>query len=167
MHRFKLLITAFLLCINIGNLLAQQNVGLTIWGHFIASTPCSSGTRPLPGIPLDQDCELIQLDLKLFQDEVKKTPTEFVLHYSFGIPLNNTHGIVGEGTRRELKGRWSIVEGNSSNPHAIIFHLTDSASGIVFSILKLNDDLLHLLDREGHLMIGNPGWSYTLNKTSN
>lgn len=167
MYRFKFIITAFLVCSNTGNLIAQQNTGQTIWGHFIASTPCSSGTRPLPGIPLNQDCELIQLDLKLFQDQVKKTPTEFTLHYSFGMALNNTHGLIGGGTSMELKGAWTIANGKTSNPFPITILLRDSATGTVISLQKLNDHLLHLLDSDGHLMIGNAGWSYTLNKVSN
>jgi hypothetical protein len=168
MHSFKFFVSAFLVFFNMGILCAQQNAGeASVWGHFIASTPCSIGTRPLPGIPMNQDCELMQWDLKLFEDRLKKTPSEFVLHYSFGMPLNNTHGMIGGGTSRELKGSWIVIQGNPSNRRAIIFRLVDSATGNIISLLKLNDDLLHLLDSEGHLMIGNAAWSYTLNKTSN
>ena len=168
MRPFKFIITAFLIFSNCGNLFAQQNAAASaIWGHFVASIPCSTGSRPLPGIPLSQDCELIQLDLKLLQDQVKKTPVGFILHYRFGMALNNTHGLVGGGNVREMKGTWTIASGGSANPRSIIFRLADSATGSIISLMKLNDDLLHLLDNQGHLMIGTAAWSYTLNKVPN
>jgi hypothetical protein len=32
------------------------------------------------------------------------------------------------------------------------------------NFVKLDDNLVHLLDPEGKLMIGNAAWSYTLNR---
>ena len=75
----------------------------------------------------------------------------------------NTTGF-NKGSDVELKGNWSIIKGTASEPGAIIYQLNINKSSQPLYFLKLHNDLLHLLDNEKKLMIGNPGWSYTLNR---
>ena len=139
----------------------------SIVGHYVASTPCTQGTRPLPGIQSASDCELMKWNLTLYQDELKKTPTTFKLHCTYGLPKQGTTGFIGGGNVIDIEGMWTIGNGMASDPAAVVYHLNDSKTNKTISFLKLNDNLLHLLDNDRHLMIGSAAWSYTLNRTDN
>ena len=79
-------------------------------GVFLGSTPCSQGTRPAPGISVNTDCELIKWNLTLFQDESKKTPTTYKLHYVYGLPKQGTTGLIGGGKKVDMEGKWTIIK---------------------------------------------------------
>ena len=136
-------------------------------GTYVASTPCSEGTRPLPGIPVGAGCEFIKWDLTLYQQDPGKTPATFTLHCLYGIPKQGTTGFIGGGKKLDMAGTWTIHKGTPSNPGAIIYQLTDDKTNKTISFLKLGDDLLHLLDDHQRLMIGTAAWSYTLNRVGN
>lgn len=169
MKEFKSVLTVSLLLFIITNGCSQNNSqeNSSILGVFLASTPCSQGTKPLPGIPVNTDCKLIKWKLTLYQDEFKKTPTTYKLHCLYGLPKQGTTGLIGGGKIVELEGKWKIVKGTASKRQAIIYQLHDNKTNQTISFLKLNDDLLHLLDGDQRLMIGSAAWSYTLNRTGN
>ncbi|WP_157986674.1 hypothetical protein [Chitinophaga alhagiae] len=101
--------------------------------------------------------------LVLYQDK----DTTFQLHCRYGLPQQGTTGLTGGGTTIELKGKWTVLKGAPSNPHAIIYQLHDSKTNRIISLLKLSNNLLHLLDSDLHLMIGSAAWSYTFNRVGN
>ncbi len=166
MKQLKFVFTASLLFIIVTNSCSQKNSpgSSAALGIFVASTPCSQGTKPLPGIPVDADCEFMKWNLTLYQDESAKTPTTYKLHCSYGLPKQGTTGFIGGGKKIEMEGKWTIVKGRGSNPNAIVYRLNDNKTDKTISFLKLNDDLLHLLDSNQRLMIGSAAWSYTLNE---
>ena len=94
-------------------------------------------------------------------------PGAFKLKYVYGLAQEGTPGFIGGGTTVEAEGVWTIVKGTTSHPHAIVYRLTDNKTNKTISFLKLSDDLLHLLDNNQRLMIGNAAWSYTLNRIGN
>jgi hypothetical protein len=132
---------------------------------FVGSTPCSAGTRPLPGIPKDGGCELIKWKLQLFAGIGKQTSGTYVLDCVYGMPKQGTRGFI-HGQQLHREGKWVIRKGIEPNPSAIIYRLDPDTPRVTVSFLRLNDNLLHLLDSEERLMIGNGAWSYTLNKIS-
>ena len=142
--------------------ISQENS--SVFGIFLASTPCSQGTRPLPGIPVNADCILIKWRLELSQDEFKKTPTTYKLHCLYGLPKQGTTGFIGGGKTIDLEGRWTVIKGSPAKPQATIYQLHDNKTSQTISFLKLSDDLIHLLDSDLRLMIGSAAWSYTLNR---
>lgn len=84
-----------------------------------------------------------------------------------GLAQQGTPGFINGGTKEEMQGQWSNVKGTATNPNARVYRLTDKKTGKTISFLKLNDNLLHLLDNDGRLMIGSASWSYTLNRMDN
>ena len=134
-----------------------------IVGVYVASTPCSKGTRPLPGIPADADCELIKWKLTLYGDTAAKLPASYQLKYTYGTSKAGTPGFIGGGTTVDMEGNLTISKDNKSNSEKVIYRLTDAKTKKVISFLRLNDHLLHLLDSKDRLMIGSAAWSYTLN----
>jgi hypothetical protein len=105
--------------------------------------------------------------LTLYQDGSKKTPDTYKLDCFFGLPKQGTNGFIGGGKKTEMEGKWTIDKGTPSDPHAIVYRLHDSKTNTTISFLKLNDNLLHLLDSDQRLMIGTAAWSYTLNRIGN
>jgi len=139
----------------------------SIRGIFTASTPCSQGTRPLPGIPAGVDCELIKWNLVLYQDKSTKAPTTYTLHCSYGMAKQGTRGFIGGGKKIAMEGPWTIMKGTASNSHSVIYQLKDNKTDKAISFLRIGNDLLHLLDSDLRLMTGTAAWSYTLNRLRN
>lgn len=151
------------------NCCSQQNSteGSSVLGVFVGSTPCSEGSRPLPGISTSEDCKLIKWKLTLYQDAAAKTPTTYKLHALYGLPKQGTTGLTGGGKEIETEGEWAIIKNTGSTPSVIVYRLKDKKTTRTISFLKLNDNLLHLLDTDQRLMIGSAAWSYTLNRVDN
>ena len=169
MTQLKFIFTASLSFFIVMNCCSQQNSPGTssVLGIFVASTPCSTVSRPLPGISVSTDCEFIKWKLTLYQDESTKTPTTYKLHSLYGLPKQGTTGFIGGGEKVDMEGKWTIIKGMASARNAIVYQLKDSKTGKTISFLKLNDNILHLLDSDQRLMIGNAAWSYTLNRIGN
>lgn len=169
MKQLKSIFAVSLLLFTVTNVCSQNSSreNSSVLGIFLASTPCSQGTRPLPGIPVNADCKLIKWKLTLYQDEFEKAPTIYKLHCLYGLPEQGTTRLIGGGKEIELEGQWTIVKGTASKHRAVIYQLHDNKTSQTISFLKLNDDLLHLLDSDLRLMIGSAAWSYTLNRTGN
>lgn len=68
------------------------------------------------------------------------------------------------GTRLQRTGKWITRTGTPEHPNAVVYQLDPDTAGVSISFLRVNDNLLHLLDTKQHLMIGTGAWSYTLNK---
>lgn len=66
-----------------------------------------------------------------------------------------------------MDGTWSIVKGTTADPEADVYQLHAEDSQVVVSFAKMSDDILHVLNRDKTLMVGNAAWSYTLNRTDN
>jgi hypothetical protein len=131
---------------------------------FVASTPCSAGTRPLPGIPAEAGCELIKWELKLSGDTGKQGSGTYILDCDYGMPKQGTRGFINGGTHLHREGKWVIIKGTGTNPSAVIYRLDPDKPRSSISFLRLNESLLHLLDSHQQLMIGTGAWSYTLNR---
>jgi len=113
MKQLKFVFTASLLFFIVLNSCSQKNgqESSSVLGIFVASTPCSQGTRPLPGIPVNADCELVKWNLTLYQDGSEKTPTTYKLHCLYGLPKQGTKGFIGGGKKVEMEGKWTIIKG--------------------------------------------------------
>ena len=141
--------------------------GSTLLGVFEGITPCSQHTRPLPQIPADTNCEQMIWTFTLYQDAATQTPTTYTLNSAYGVPQQGTLGLAGGGTKITMQGQWTIVKGTQSDPDATVYQLNIDSSQPAVAFLKVNDNLLHVLQRDKSLMVGNGGWSYTINRTDN
>lgn len=132
--------------------------------EFVATTPCSIGTKPLPGMAQDAQCDLIKWDLKLFENKVKQMSGTYVLDCNYGLSQQGTKELKQGGKHLHREGKWVIVKGTKTNPAAVIYRLDPDRPKESISFLRLNKNLIHLLDNHQHVMIGNGGSSYTLNR---
>ncbi|HJS18177.1 MAG TPA: hypothetical protein VJ785_05490 [Anaerolineales bacterium] len=140
--------------------------GPEVHGVFEGITPCSPQTRPLPQIPAGSDCEQMIWNLVLYQDPETGSPTTYSLKSAYGLPRQNTNGLVGGGTPISMEGNWSITTGTKTDPEAVVYQIQGDPQTTV-SFLKVSDDLLHILDEEKALRVGHGAWSYTLNRMDN
>lgn len=134
---------------------------------FEGTTACSSLTRPLPQIPEDSDCELMLWKIMLYQDSATGAPSTYTLESTYGPSQPNSLGPAGGGTAISMEGTWSIVKGIKADPDADVYQLYSEDSEVAVSFVKMSDDILHVLNRDKTLMLGNAAWSYTLNRTDN
>ncbi|WPU94103.1 hypothetical protein SNE25_01010 [Mucilaginibacter sabulilitoris] len=131
---------------------------------FVASTPCSPRTKPLPGIPRGAGCELIKWELRLVRDTGKYSSGNYVMDCTYGMPKQGARGFINGGRSLHREGKWTIIKGTATNPAAIVYRLDPGKPQVSVSFLCLNKNLLHLLDNRDQLMIGTGAWSYTLNR---
>lgn len=117
--------------------------------NYTASTPAGPAVRNFLGISLADSVDFIRWKFKI------KDIKEFELNCSYGISKPNTNGFIDE-KKVALKGNVKMSDGILSlnaNDHSL-------------SMQILNNNIMHLLNADGTMMVGNGGWSYTLNSTT-
>src|SRR5688500_7988136 len=133
---------------------------------FKATTLCNHDVKSLLQIPADTKCEMMKWNLTLFQDPKTSAPGEYKLIYEYGMAKQGTRDFKEGSKTTELKGKWTIGTGTKENDKALIYTLEAGSSPVSLSFLKPDQNILHLLDQDKKLMIGNGAWSYTLNNVN-
>ncbi|MBD2701169.1 copper resistance protein NlpE N-terminal domain-containing protein [Spirosoma sp. BT702] len=128
---------------------------------FVASTPCDMIPRTMLSIPANADCEFIKWNLALRRDPRNQNPTFYKLSYTYGMTQPGTTGFRNGGTSLTKEGNW-ISRKDATNKET--YQLNSNTPETSLSFARLDDNLLHLLDPQGRLMVGHAGWSYTLNR---
>lgn len=116
---------------------------------FIASTPGDEPVKAVLSIPANTKVDFIRWNLVL-----KGTGT-FDLNISFGEGKPNTLGFIGGGQQLSYQGDYTITQN--------IYHLKSKGFKGELLLTKVNDNVFHILTPDQQLMVGNGGWSYTLN----
>jgi hypothetical protein len=165
MRRFIIVKLALLSLMVISPCALPAPVGSSTLGVFVATSPCDAGSKSLFRIPETAACEMIKWRLTLYQDPSALTPTTYQLEYVYGLSQPNTNGIAQGGAKVARTGKWAIVRGAKNNPDAMVYQLDPDKSQASVSFQVVDQNLLHLLDRDEKMMIGNAGWSYTFNRT--
>ena len=140
---------------------------------FAGTTPCGNVIRPLHKISPEPDCQLkdckcfvVEWELTLYMDAATKESTRFRLKGINRYNVKETNMYSEPGIKSEAEGKWVIIRGTKTNPNDILYQLNPDKPGMSLSFLKLGDNLLHIVDQNGKLMIGNEFHSYTLNRVS-
>jgi hypothetical protein len=79
----------------------------------------------------------------------------------YGVGQPNTSGFVGGGKKIAATGTFDVTTGPAERE---IYGLKSPRPGIDVSLVRLNANLFHVVGPDGAMMIGNGGWSYTLNR---
>jgi len=127
----------------------------SVHGQFVGSTPCGELIQKLLQLPADVEPPL-RWTLSLDRDEQTRQPTRYRLRIEY-----DTKAAAGQPAKRlqtlAKEGKWTIGTGTKSNPHATVIQLD---AGLAFALV--GENLLHPLDADRRLMLGNGGHSYTL-----
>ena len=97
------------------------------------------------------ECAKRKMGLTLYQDSVTNEPT---IYQTWG--MGKWSG----------QGKWHIMHGTPTNRQATVFQLDLGPDTFLF-LLKGDDNVLFILDRNKDFLIGNASYSYTLNRGSN
>jgi hypothetical protein len=113
---------------------------------YTGSTPAAPVIRSFLGISMNDSIDFIRWQLVL-HDET------YTLNCNYGIGKPNTNGFMMEAKKIMLNGTLKKEKNN------YIFQNSNK----ILKAAQLNEDLIHLLDANNNLLVGNGGWSYTLN----
>ncbi len=126
------------------------------------STPGGELMKSMLNIKTEKTIDFIRWKLVLSDPGTGKQT--FVLDLFFGESQANTLGFTAESEERlHTNGEYNFYQNNSGGVKGEIFHLTGSSLPYGIKLVKLNENLFHFLTADNKLMIGNGGWSYTLN----
>jgi hypothetical protein len=117
-------------------------------GVFEGRTPCGRIATEFTGFPA-QNCEKIKWRLTLYRDPATGNPTTYAFN----------------GTRATRQGHWRIEHGAGAERNWVVYHLDYGRPPTVLSLLKVDDNVLLLLDGDLKVLVGDASWSYTLNRT--
>ena len=125
-------------------------------GYFDGRTPCQELAKQLNELTIPE-CIKIKWRLILFHDSLTNAPTTYILE---GFVYRNP----------PKTGTWAISRGSKADANAIVFELdpdkTDPDHAFMF-LLKADDNVLFIMDKDRKLMVGNDNFSYTLYRTVN
>jgi hypothetical protein len=138
-------------CSGVAESSANQNFTL------VGSTACDAPIKSALRIPAETKCDFIRWNLIL--DPGKGN--SFTLDASYGENQPNTTGFVNGGAKLSAGGKFEIAV----SPRREVYRLVSAKPSLELSLLKIDANLFHLLMPDGSTMIGNGGWSYTLNRS--
>ena len=156
------LIVIFSIATGMGQLLSTSNkpsqtssrsalaAGPSVYGVFVGRTPCREFMREM-NLEVREECAKRKMGIILYHDPVSHQPTAY-----------ETWGM----DKRTGKGKWHIVRGTSVDPEATVFQLELNSNTSLF-LLKGDDNVLFILDRNKNFLIGNAAFSYTFNRARN
>jgi hypothetical protein len=116
---------------------------------YIASTPANLQIRTFLGIPQNDSIDFIRWELSFSNHD------SFIAKVNYGIGQPNTSGFIQGGKHLTING--SVT--NKGNGHQLI---ADNNASL--SLIKVNNNLLHVMDADGSLLAGNDGWNNMLSK---
>lgn len=129
---------------------------------LVGSTPGDELIKFLLTIPPNTKVDFIRWRLTL--TDRKPDQGAFELHILFGESKPNTLGFSGGGERLSFEGTYTVSQSKNGRLNGEILHLKSSRLSGSLSMVKLSDNLFHLLTPQNRLMVGNGGWSYTLTR---
>jgi hypothetical protein len=113
---------------------------------YAGSTPANQVVRTFLGISSADSVDFIRWHIAFENDK-------YTLRCNYGIGKPNTSGFINGGKWVELTGAYEIVKN--------YYYLYNGKKRLGFR--EVNADILHIVNEENNLLIGNGGWSYTLN----
>ncbi len=162
----KNIISFFILCISVlysdAQILSTSNQPSQVWpgggiatgkhvyGVFAGRTPCQEFLKEL-NMDASPECRKRKMYITLYQDSITGEPTTY-----------ETKGF-GKWTG---KGNWYILQGTSIDSHATVFQIKLDTATSLF-LLKGDDNVLFILDRNKNFLVGDEKFSYTLNRARN
>lgn len=124
--------------------------GPHVYGVFAGRTACQEFMKEL-NLETNPNCIKRKMKIILYQDPATGNPTTY-----------ETKGMA----KWSGKGKWFILQGTPTNPGATVFQVVLDAKTSLY-LLKGDDNVLFILDRNKNFLVGNEKFSYTLNRAKN
>lgn len=124
--------------------------GPHVYGVFAGRTPCQEFMAEL-NLGERDECTKRKMSIILYKDSLTGRPTSY-----------ETKGM----GKWSGKGNWFILRGTPTDPGATVFQVKLDENTSLY-LLKGDDNVLFILDRNKNFLIGNAKFSYTLNRARN
>jgi hypothetical protein len=165
-----MILSRIIACVTISLCLACASSGLAetrtvAKEEFVGSIPSDDISRAfVGGIATNVPCHCITWRLTLSTKLNAHTPAKFTLSAKYGLQGKTDSNQLEEGPTVEVQGEWEIVHGTKTKPNAVVYRLYADGRKKSVSLVKVGENVLHFLNEDKTLRVGNPGWSYTLNR---
>lgn len=124
---------------------------------LIGSTPADELIKTILTIPTETKVDFIRWNLILDDKNA------FVLNIVYGESKPNTLDFKSNG-EQIINGTYLIVKNQEENRFKEIYQFKGDNLPEIISLVKINENLFHILTPQSKLMRGNGGWSYSLNR---
>lgn len=131
---------------------------------FEATSPCNNNVKKMLGISPEIKCEMMKWNLRLSYNSSMVNPDAFNLVVEYGMPKQNTKGFETGSMKIDWKGNCTIKKGIEGNPSATVYVLSVDQPKASLRFVRLDQNLLHLLNEDNSLVNGTGAWSFTLNR---
>ncbi|HET8781032.1 MAG TPA: hypothetical protein VFM63_01350 [Pyrinomonadaceae bacterium] len=122
---------------------------------FFGTSPCAEFVKPKLRIPAGENCDRIKWHLSIFESG------KYSLRQEWGYHIDN-RTYLSKG-KFNMAGTWKIAKGRTGDPNGAVVQLdADQPNSIAFALI--DKDILHLLDANNGLAVGDSGQSYTLSR---
>ena len=122
--------------------------GSTIFAYYEGRTACKEISTELK-LDFNKGCAKRKISLTLYVDTLTKKPTSYEIR---GLGMQT-------GT-----GKWSMESGMPANPQAIVYRLHMGEVDLL--LLKGDEQVLFVLDKNKGFLLGNAQYGYTLNRVN-
>lgn len=131
---------------------------------YEGSTPAGAFIKSALKIPTDVTCEFIKWKVSISNSQAGVGTFNASLWYGESQP--NTNGFKNGGHWLQFYGKYKTRNGDNKFRSRQVIELHSSTLNQSISLLKINDALFYILDKNDNLLIGNGGFSYVLNKSA-
>ena len=128
---------------------------------LVASTPGNDVIKSLLAIPPDKKIDFIRWNLVLTNPESERH--SFSLDINYGEAQPNTSGFKNGGEKKSIEGEYGISQ-EKGLINGKVYHLKSPKLADEIQFIKLSENIYHSISPQMQLMVGNGGWSYTLNR---
>lgn len=122
--------------------------------QLVGSTPGDAEIKKMLGVPVEMPVDTFRWEVALKADKT------FNIDLVYGVSKPNTRDLQVDH-KLSLAGNYSVTKTTEGRIVREIYSLKNNRAAI--SIIKINDDLFHILADNGKLLGTYNGWSYTLN----
>lgn len=129
---------------------------------MVGSTPGDGLIKSLLNIPEATKVDFIKWNLVL--NSLSNNQNTFQLDIHFGESQPNTLGFINDGEKLYFEGTYTITKNKDIQTGSEIYQLKSQNFSNTISIIKISENLFHLLTSQNELIPGNGGWSYSLNR---
>lgn len=136
------------------------------WNYqYAGSTPGDDSSRAfLGGMASDRACHAITWRLAFSTNLTASEKGRYRLQAQYRWQGKTDTNQIEDGPVVELEGDFEIVRGAKANKRAVVYRLAAPGNGKNLWLMRVGENILHFLNEDKTLRIGNAGWSYTLNR---
>jgi hypothetical protein len=133
--------------------------------EYAGSTPCDDASRAfVGGIASNVPCHSITWHLTFSANLNANQRATYRLRAQYGLQGKTDPNQLEEGPAIEASGEWEMVHASEASSRRVVYRLFADGGQKTVSLLRVSENLLHFLNPDKSLRIGNAGWSFTLNR---